>query len=80
MPSRMIRRCVTFEAKPHCGIISATQAEGALSDDEMASLIRDIGVERIMCGSDSRFVDPAPGHPATIEVELHGQGEGGDLS
>ena len=42
-----------------CAIISSTEAERGLSDAELTALIKEIGVERVMFGSDFPWYDPA---------------------
>lgn len=46
---------VNFDCSAAIGI---TQAEGGLSDDDLVSMIREIGVERVMFGSDYHWFDP----------------------
>lgn len=53
-----------------CAIIAGTGVEGAPSDGEMVSLIREIGAERIMYGSDFPFVDPTPGIQRLLRLNL----------
>lgn len=42
-----------------CAVISNTEAEGGLSDADLTALIKKIGVERVMFGSDFPWYDPA---------------------
>ena len=42
-----------------CAIINHTEAERGLSDAALTALIKDIGVERVMFGSDFPWFDPA---------------------
>ena len=42
-----------------CAIINLTGAAGGPSDAELTALIREIGVERVMFGSDFPWFDPA---------------------
>ena len=42
-----------------CAIISSTEAERGLSNTELTALIKEIGVERVMFGSDFPWHDPA---------------------
>lgn len=42
-----------------CAIIGHTEAEGGLSDTDLTALIKEIGVERVMFGSDFPWYDPA---------------------
>ncbi len=53
----LARSCpsVNFDCSAAIGI---TEAEGGLSDDALVSLIREIGVERVMFGSDYHWFDP----------------------
>jgi hypothetical protein len=58
-----------------CAIIAATEvegelSEGALSDGEMVSLIREIGVGRVMYGSDFPFVNPTLGIQRLLKLNL----------
>jgi hypothetical protein len=46
---------VNFDCSAAVGI---TEAEGGLSDDDLVSMIREIGVERVMFGSDYHWFDP----------------------
>ena len=42
-----------------CAIIGHNEAHGGLSDSALTALIREIGVERVMFGSDFPWLDPA---------------------
>ena len=53
----LARNCpsVNFDCS---AVIGRTEAEGGLSDDDLVSMIREIGVERVMFGSDYHWFDP----------------------
>ena len=55
---------VNFDCSAAIGI---TEAEGGLSDDALVSMIREIGVERVMFGSDYHWFDPI----LSVERLLH---------
>ncbi len=51
-------------------IISSTTADGAFTDSDLAALIRDIGVERIMFGSDFPWYDPADSAERLLRLDF----------
>lgn len=56
-----------------CGIISHTEAEGGLSDNDLTDLIKEIGVERVMFGSDFPWYDPAEGIERLLRLNFSQQ-------
>jgi len=53
-----------------CAIVSHTEAEGGLSDAAFTALIREIGVERVMFGSDFPWFDPADGIKRLLRLDF----------
>ncbi len=52
------------------GIISHAGAEGGLSDTSLTALIKEIGVERVMFGSDFPWFDPAEAIKRILRLDL----------
>lgn len=56
-----------------CAIISLTGAAGGPSDAELTALIREIGVERVMFGSDFPWFDPADAIERLLSLDFSEQ-------
>lgn len=56
-----------------CAIIDHTEGEGGLSDAALIALIREIGVERVMFGSDFPWYDPATAIERLLRLDFSEQ-------
>lgn len=52
------------------GIIGMTEVEGGLSDEDLASMIREIGPQRVMFGSDYHWFDPIQSIERLLRLNL----------
>ncbi len=56
-----------------CAIITTTEAGRGLSDANLTALIKEIGVERVMFGSDFPWFDPAAGIERLLRLDFNEQ-------
>jgi len=56
-----------------CAIIGHNETRGGLSDEALTALIREIGVERVMFGSDFPWLDPASSLERLLKLDFSEQ-------
>jgi len=56
-----------------CAIIGHAESEGGISDTALTALIKEIGVERIMFGSDFPWLDPASSLERLLRLDFNEQ-------
>lgn len=53
-----------------CAVINAAETGGGISDTELTALIKQIGIERVMFGSDYPWLDPAAGIERLLRLDF----------